>query len=113
MRTVATAEQRLADLQAEKDQVWPLGSPGSEAALTASSPLQLESALQRTPRAGGRVTHQAKQKQVQSLVTCSRRLKVSDLFSPMQLAMESRLEEVLREIGSTRMVLRSHHALRK
>lgn len=53
---------------------------------------QLQSALQRAPKSEGRVTAKAKQ---------------------AQYDMERRLEEVDREISSLKMVLRTHHVLRK
>jgi hypothetical protein len=52
----------------------------------------LETQLQRTPRHGSRVTRHSKR---------------------VKLEMEERLEVVLREIGSAKMTLRSHHAFHK
>jgi len=70
MQVVAEAEQRLASLHSEKE--------------------KLESALQRAPKSGGRITLQAKQS---------------------QLEMERRLDDVVKEMGSVRMLLRNHRAL--
>ena len=46
----------------------------------------------KTPRVGSRTTRQTKQSKLDA---------------------EKRLEEVMKEIGSVRMVLRRHHALKK
>ena len=105
--------------------------------------MQLESALQRAPKSGGRITLQAKQNQVRirwilshSLIQVANSHTHTDTHAhtcthtrthththahtytcmhththTQQFEMEKRLDVVIKEIGSVRMVLRNHNAL--
>ena len=75
----------------------------------------MESMLQRSPRVGGRVTKHSKQAKV--CVTPPMLAHGYDscvcVCVGVQLEMEQRLDKVLKEIGSVKMTLRSHHAFHK